>query len=92
MGELDIWIKVLESIGYKFIDEWSGRGSNNYVLYEINNSGIKLYFNRENLNVTFVTDDKNSINRELEYDLNKESFYNYNIDKFREVKLKYLIK
>jgi hypothetical protein len=83
MSEVDIWIKVLEKIGYKFIDEICGPDDTNYLNYLFNGVYYRLYFNRKKETVNSFFDNISSIN--------KQKFYSDNINIFRDIKLESII-
>ena len=83
MTEVDIWIKVLDKLNFKFIDEYCGPGDINHIKYSSGKDIYSLYFNRktDEVNSLFVTTGGTT----------KQSFYKQYIDVFREVKLGQLI-
>jgi len=89
MSEVDIWIKVLDKLEFKFIDEYCGLGDVNHIKYRSDKDIYSLYFNRktEVVNSIFVTDalSQTSLN------FNKQSFYNKYIDVFRDIKLESIV-
>jgi hypothetical protein len=91
MTESDIYIKVIETIGYKMIDEHTVRTYNgeNVNMIEFNNglSIINLIFNYKTDEV--ICHDI-SIDSSVRY-ITKESFYNEYIDLFRDIKLENII-
>lgn len=83
MSEVDIWLKVMDKLGFLFLEEKCGRGEINVIEYVHmqTNHTYQLHFNRktEVVNSLFcVVGDKHS-------------FYNQYIDVFREVKLNSII-
>jgi hypothetical protein len=83
MSEVDIWIKVLEKIGYNFIDEICGPDDTNYLNYLFNGVYYRLYFNRKKETVNSFFDNISIIN--------KQKFYSDNINIFRDIKLESII-
>jgi hypothetical protein len=85
MTEVDIWIKVFDKLGFKFIDEYCGPGDINQIKYSLDKDIYiySLYFNRkiDEVSSLFVTTGGTT----------KQSFYNQYIDVFREVKLENLV-
>ena len=96
MTEVDIWIKVLDKLGFKLIYEYCGPGDINQLEYSSDKdvetlrykTSYKLYFNRktEEVNSFFVSWPHGDMGG-----IAKQSFYNQYIDVFREVKLGQLI-
>ena len=94
MTEVDIWIKVLDKLGFEFIES-CGVGDINQLEYSSDKdvetlrykTSYKLYFNRktEKVNSFFV-----SWPHSMDV-ITKQSFYNQYIDVFREVKLENLV-
>jgi hypothetical protein len=83
MSEVDIWIKVLDKLEFKFIDEFCGPGDINYIKYRHNEIEYSLYFNRKTKVVnSLFTFSINSTTKQL--------FYNQYIDIFRDIKLESL--
>jgi hypothetical protein len=46
--EFEIWDKLIESLGFKFEEEFSSMNKINVLKYNNGNSSIRLYFNRDN--------------------------------------------
>ncbi len=82
MSEVDIWIRVLEKIGFQFSDEICGPDDINYLNYLFDGVSYRLYFNRKKETVNSIFD---NIGR-----INKQKFYRDNINIFREVKLEFI--
>ena len=57
MSEVDIWINVIDKLGFKFIDEYCGPGDVNHIKYQDGKDIYSLYFNRktEVVNSIFIT-------------------------------------
>lgn len=80
--EYDIWNEVLETLGFKFQEEYTMWRSSNLLIYKKDNVTAKLYVKFETGEVTsFLIDD-------WQY---HETFQNKNKELFRSVKLKYLL-
>ena len=100
MTEVDIWIKVLNKLGFKLIDEYCGPGDINQLEYSSDKdvetlrykTSYILYFNRktEKVNSFSVSCPANSWPHGMDV-ITKQSFYNQYIDVFREVKLENLV-
>jgi hypothetical protein len=71
MTECDIWIKVFDKLGFKFIEEYSSQSKINFLVYRNDDGDYNLYFNRE-------TDEVLST---------KQLFIEENKNLFRDVKL-----
>jgi len=83
MTEVDIWIKVLDKLGFKFIEEYCSQSKINFLVYRNDDGDYNLYFNRE-------TDEVLSLfirNSKTENQTNKQLFVEENKILFREVKL-----
>jgi len=80
--EYDIWNEVLETLGFKFQEEYTMWRSSNLLLYKKDNVTAKLYVKFETGEVTSFFIDG------WQY---HETFQNKNKELFRSVKLKYLL-
>ena len=97
MSEIDIWIKVFDKIGIKFIDEIHSRQTGiNYLKYnQFDKNGLHI----ADYSICFKYDTGEVIMlvHELHYkfgkvaELNKKSFFDKYKDIFREVKLEEII-
>jgi hypothetical protein len=83
MSEVDIWIKLLNRIGFDFIDEICGPGDVNYLDYSFDNKEYRLYFNRNTEKVHSFFDNIGV--------MNKQKFYQIYIEEFRQIKLNQLL-
>lgn len=80
--EYDIWNEVLETLGFKFLEEYTMWRSSNLLIYKKDNETAKLYVKFETGEVTsFLIDDWQF----------QETFQVKNKELFRSVKLKYLL-
>ncbi len=101
MTEVDIWVEVLETIGFKFEDEVSGgyhtgHEDVNCLNYSYYNSNYRLYFNRNTEEVISFYDNGGISGPVFSpkvriINTNKEKFYNMYLGLFREVKLRNLV-
>jgi len=89
MTECDIWIKVFDKLGFKFIEEYSSQSKINFLVYRNDDGDFRkhyfynLYFNRE-------TDEVLSLfirNSKTENQTTKQLFIEENKNLFRDVKL-----
>jgi hypothetical protein len=80
--EYDIWNEVLETLGFKFLEEYTMWRSSNLLIYKKDNKTAKLYVKFETGEVTSFFIDG------WQY---HETFQNKNKELFRAVKLKYLL-
>lgn len=83
MTEADIWIKVFDKLGFKFIEEYCSQSKINFLVYRNDDGDYNLYFNRE-------TDEVLSLfirNSKTENQTTKQLFLEENKSLFREAKL-----
>jgi hypothetical protein len=85
MSEVDIWLEVMDKLGFLFIDEKCGLGEFNVIEYVHiqTNHTYQLYFNRK-------TEVVNSLHCVVG-GVDKNSFYNKHKELFREIKLNSLV-
>ena len=88
MTEVDIWIKVLDRLGFKFIDEYCGPGDINHIKYSSDKDIYSLYFNRKTDEVKFFHCNHQGL---AENKVNKQTFYNQYKDIFRQIKLEEIV-
>jgi hypothetical protein len=88
MSEVDIWIKVLDKLGFEFIDEFCGPNLN-YIKYKHDGIEYSIYFNRktELVEVLFSFSDGGFMNTKI----TKQSFYDQYIEVFRDIKLESIV-
>jgi hypothetical protein len=88
MSEIDIWIKAMDKLGFKFIDEFCGPNLN-YIKYKHEGVEYSLYFNRktEMVEVLFSFNGDSFLNTKI----TKQSFYDQYIDIFRDIKLESIV-
>lgn len=82
--DVNIWMKVIEKIGFRFVDEQVGRnGDQNILHYESNHIKCKIWFNRitDKMLIARITTEKSSGS------LTEKEIYDKFIKKFREVQL-----
>lgn len=87
MTEIDIWIKVIEKLGFKFIDELTLPNTNE-IKWCLDGNILTVYFNYRTGRVggVYIT----TVGGNTTINLTKESFYGKNKDIFRDVKLESL--
>lgn len=88
MSEVDLWIKVFDKLGFRFMDEHCGFDSKiNYLSYLSDNGSYSLYFDRETGEVIslFI---RNSLDGSQ---TTKQLFYKQYINLFREIKLESIV-
>lgn len=96
MSEIDIWIGALEIIGYKFIDEHCGRGSQNKLIYHYRVSPISdtteltIWFDRKfgRVDLVMFSDNLSWGKSSVKLRKTKDDFEEEYRDVFRDVKLK----
>lgn len=89
MDEVEIWMQVLKELNWTFIDE-EVSGAFNRLVYCKEGEYLYVYFKLEDSNVKSIYIKRTSYDQIDKSSINKETFYQSNIEKFREVKLKYL--
>jgi hypothetical protein len=85
--EYDIWNEVLETLGFKFQEEYTMWRTSNLLIYKKDNKTAKLYLDFDSGIITsfsILNDKNNTIQR-------KEDFQNENKEVLRSIKLKYLL-
>ena len=92
MSEIDIWIKAMDKLGFKFIDEFCGPNLN-YIKYKHEGVEYSLYFNRktEMVEAFFLIFSDCKDNAFLNTKITKQSFYDQYIDIFRDIKLESIV-
>jgi hypothetical protein len=85
MTEVDVWIKVMDKLGFFFIEEKCQPGDTNVLEYVWmpTNHTYRVYFNRK-------TEEVNSIFCIIG-GVTKQTFYNQYASTFREIKLQQLL-
>jgi hypothetical protein len=91
MKEVDIWIEVLSNLGWIFIDEETGTGYTNKLIYWKESQYLNVYFNLKTSEVSSIIIKRTSYDQSDKPNINKDIFYKMNIDLFRQVKLSYII-
>ena len=86
MTEVDIWIKVLESLNFSMVEEHCFQTKTNLLIYSRESTKTKLYFNRETENVTGFWIDFSGL-----LTMNKEKFQEDNKELFRDIILSSII-
>jgi hypothetical protein len=81
MSEVDIWLKVMDELGFFFIEEKTQPGDINMIeyLWMPTNHTYRLYFNRKTEQVNYLFCVVGAVD--------KHSFYKHYINLFRQIKL-----
>jgi len=83
--DVNIWMKVIEKIGFRFVDEQVGRnGDQNILHYESNRHFCKIWFNRITDKIAIVRIEEINTNRPM---LNEKDIYTKFKRYFREIQL-----
>jgi hypothetical protein len=87
--DVNIWMKVIEKIGLKFVDEQIGASGNQNILhYKSNHFSCKIWFNRYSDTIILVRIEDININRPT---LNEKDIYTKFKKHFREIQLKNIL-
>ncbi len=85
--DVNIWMKVIEKIGFRFVDEQVGRnGDQNILHYKSNRHSCKIWFNRISDKIAIVRIEEIDTNRPMKKDIYTK-FKRY----FREIQLKNIL-
>lgn len=87
--DVNIWMKVIEKIGFRFVDEQVGRnGDQNILHYKSNRFSCKIWFNRYSDTIILVRIEDININRPT---LNEKDIYIKFKKYFREIQLQNIL-
>lgn len=90
MDEVTIWCRVLEKIGWKFIDEETGKKINK-IIYWKEGQYFNIYFYFKTSKVSSINIERTSYDQIDKANVNKKSFCEIYKDVFREVKLEKIL-